>query len=75
MLQYMCIPCDTDTLEYLIDKNIGNGRVGSIIDRFKALKQLINNTNSGSISDLVKMLWDSRSKQELAVGKSRSKDV
>lgn len=75
MLQYMCIPCDTDTLEYLIDKNIRNGRVGSIIDRFKALKQLINNTNSGSISDLVKMLWDSRSKQELAVGKSRSKDV
>lgn len=75
MLQYMCIPCDTDTLEYLIDKNIGNGKVGSIIDRFKALKQLLGNKNSGSISDIVKMLYDSRNKQELGVGKSRSKDV
>ena len=75
MLQYMCIPCDIDTLEYLIDKNIGNGKVGSVIDRFKTLKQLINNTNSGSISDLVKMLSDSKNKQELTVGKSRSKDV
>lgn len=75
MLQYMCIPCDTDTLEYLIDKNIGNRKVGNIINRFNTLKQLLNNTTSGSISDIVKMLYESRNKQELTVGKGKSKDV
>lgn len=75
MLQYMCIPCDTDTLEYLIDKNIANGKVGNIINRFDALKRLLSNKTSGSISDIVKMLYESRGKQELVVGKSKSKDV
>lgn len=76
LLQYMCIPCDADMIDYIVDKNIKSSNIGNAVERFKALKSFIKNKkDSGSISDIIESLKKSKNKETITVGKSGSKEL
>lgn len=75
LLNYMCIPCDNDVFDYIIDSQIKQTEIGSVKARFEAFDSFIKNNNSGSIGSIISSLSKSSRKTELAVGKSDTKDI
>lgn len=75
LLNYMCIPCDNDVFDYIIDSQIKQNEVGSVNARFEALSKFIENTKSGSIGSIISSLSKSAGLTELSVGKGGTKDI
>lgn len=75
LLNYMCIPCDNDVFDYIIDSQIKQNEVGSVNARFEALSKFIKNTKSGSIGSIISSLSKSAGLTELSVGKGGTKDI
>lgn len=75
LLNYMCIPCDNDVFDYIIDSQIKQNEVGSVKARFEALSKFINDTTSGSIGSIISSLSNSAGLTELSVGKGGTKDI
>lgn len=75
LLNYMCIPCDNDVFDYIIDSQIKQNEVGSVKSRFEALSKFIKNTKSGSIGSIISSLSKSAGLTELSVGKGGTKDI
>ena len=75
LLNYMCIPCDNDVFDYIIDSQIKQNEVGSVKARFEALSKFIKNTKSGSIGSIISSLSKSAGLTELSVGKGGTKDI
>ena len=75
LLNYMCIPCDNDVFDYIIDSQIKLNKIGDIITRFDTLSKFIKNTTSGSIGSIISSLSKSAGLTELSVGKGGTKDI
>lgn len=75
LLNYMCIPCDNDVFDYIIDSQIKQNEVGNVKARFEALSKFIKNTKSGSIGSIISSLSKSAGLTELSVGKGGTKDI
>ena len=75
LLNYMCIPCDNDVFDYIIDSQIKLNKIGDIITRFDTLSKFIKNTKSGSIGSIISSLSKSAGLTELSVGKGGTKDI
>lgn len=75
LLNYMCIPCDNDVFDYIIDNQIKQNEVGNVKARFEALSKFIKNTKSGSIGSIISSLSKSAGFTELSVGKGGTKDI
>lgn len=75
LLNYMCIPCDNDVFDYIIDSQIKLNKIGNIITRFDTLSKFIKNTKSGSIGSIISSLSKSAGLTELSVGKGGTKDI
>ena len=75
LLNYMCIPCDNDVFDYIIDSQIKQNEIGSVKSRFEALSKFIKNTKSGSIGSIISSLSKSAGLTELSVGKGGTKDI
>ena len=75
LLNYMCIPCDNDVFDYIIDSQIKQNEVGSVKARFEALSKFIKNTKFGSIGSIISSLSKSAGLTELSVGKGGTKDI
>ena len=75
LLNYMCIPCDNDVFDYIIDSQIKQNEVGNVKARFEALSKFILNTKSGSIGSIISSLSKSAGLTELSVGKGGTKDI
>lgn len=75
LLNYMCIPCDNDVFDYIIDGQIKLNKVGDVVTRFDTLGKFIKNTTSGSIGSIISSLSKSAGLTELSVGKGGTKDI
>ena len=75
LLNYMCIPCDNDVFDYIIDSQIKLNKVGDVVTRFDTLGKFIKNTTSGSIGSIISSLSKSAGLTELSVGKGGTKDI
>lgn len=75
LLNYMCIPCDNDVFDYIIDSQIKQNEIGDVKSRFNALNKFIKDNTSGSIGDIISSLPESGVHTELPIGKSKTKDI
>ena len=75
LLNYMCIPCDNDVFDYIIDSQIKLNKIGDVVTRFDTLDKFIKNTTSGSIGSIISSLSKSAGFTELSVGKGGTKDI
>lgn len=75
LLNYMCIPCDNDVFDYIIDSQIKQNEIGNVKARFNALNKFVKDNTSGSIGDIISSLPESGVHTELPIGKSKTKDI
>lgn len=75
LLNYMCIPCDNDVFDYIIDSQIEQNKIGDVVTRFDTLGKFIKNNMSGSIGNIISSLSKSTGLTEITVGKGKTKDI
>lgn len=73
LLNFLCIPCDADVLELLIDEYVDHN-LYDMQSRWDALRNIVNVSKEGTISSIITMLKKSSGLQNLIIGKSKTKD-